>query len=225
MKVTVGFEMPDTKLKLLIVDDESSIRTSLSCLLTEIGYCVRTADDGFSALAEIRTEIPDIVLSDLNMPRMSGFELLSVVRRRFPSVQTIAMSGAFSGNEVPSGVAAHGFYQKGSSMGSLLKIIGSLPQPDRSPQNHAIAPAPIWIERKGEDNSGEDYATISCPECLRTFSQPLGGPISSMRETDCIFCSSSIHFASAQPTDRAHSQAKQTSSRESYPGSYPQPSC
>ena len=53
------------------------------------------AEDGFSALAEIRKEVPDILLSDLNMPRMSGFELLSVVRRRFPSIRTIAMSGAF----------------------------------------------------------------------------------------------------------------------------------
>ena len=217
--------MPDTKVNLLIVDDESSIRMSLSYLLNEIGYHVRTADDGFSALAEIRTEIPDILLSDLNMPRMSGFELLSVVRRRFPSIQTIAMSGAFSGNEVPSGVSADGFYQKGSSMGSLLKIMGALPQLDRLPRNHATAPAPIWIQRNGEDNPGVDYATISCPECLRTFSQPLGGPISSMRETDCIFCSSSIHFANAQPTDRSRSQVNQTSSRESHLANYPQPSC
>ena len=224
VRCTVGSEMPDTKLKLLIVDDESSIRTSLSCLLTEIGYRVRTAGDGFSALAEIRAEIPDILLSDLNMPRMSGFELLSVVRRRFPSIQTIAMSGAFSGNEVPSGVAAHGFYQKGSSLGSLLKIMGALPQPDSLPQNHPAMLAPISMPRNEEGISGEAYATISCPECLRTFSQSLGGSISSMRETDCIFCSSSIHFENAQPTDRAHSQANQASSRESRLASFQQPS-
>src|ERR1035441_3973085 len=149
--------MPDTRVKLLIVDDECSIRTSLSCLLTEIGYRVHTAQDGFSALAEIRNEVPDILLSDLNMPGMSGFELLSVVRRRFPEVQTIAMSGAFCGDEVPSGVAADSFYQKGSSMGSLLRIMGALPQSDRLPQNHASALAPIWIQGNGQDNSGEAY--------------------------------------------------------------------
>ena len=225
VKFTVGSEMPESKSKLLIVDDESSIRISLSHLLKEIGYSVRTADDGFSALAEIRTEVPDILLSDLNMPRMSGFELLSVVRRRFPSVHTIAMSGAFSGNEVPSGVAADGFYQKGSSMGSLLKIMDALPQPDRSHQSHATMLAPIWIQQNEKGHSEEAYATISCPECLRTFSQPVRGPISSMRETDCIFCSSSIHFANAQPTDRSRSQVNQTSSRESHLANYPQPSC
>ena len=57
--------MPDTKEKLLIVDDEPSIRTLLSSVLAEIGYRVRTAEDGFSALIEMRKEIPDILLSDL----------------------------------------------------------------------------------------------------------------------------------------------------------------
>ena len=81
--------------RLLIVDDEPSIRYSLACVLTEIGYDVRSAEDGFSALLEIRNEVPEILLSDLNMPGMSGFELLSEVRRQFPAIQTIAMSGAF----------------------------------------------------------------------------------------------------------------------------------
>jgi DNA-binding NarL/FixJ family response regulator len=62
------------------------------------------------------------------MPGMSGFELLPVVRRRFPSIHVIAMSGAFTGGEVPQGLPADGFYQKGSSMDALLRIIGSLPE-------------------------------------------------------------------------------------------------
>ena len=217
--------MPDTKARLLIVDDEPAIRVSLSSVLTELGYGVRTAEDGFSALAEIRKEIPDILLSDLNMPRMSGFELLSVVRRRFPSVRTVAMSGAFSGNEVPSGVAADCFYQKGSSVSSLLRLMGALPQPDRLTQGDATASAPIWMQRNEQNNSGEAYATISCPECLRTFPHALEGSISSLRETDCIFCSSSIHFAVAQSTDRAHENDHQRPSREAQPTGFPQTSC
>jgi DNA-binding NarL/FixJ family response regulator len=83
-------------------------------------------------MLEIRNEVPELLLSDLHMPGMSGFELLSEVRRQFPAIQTVAMSGAFSGDEVPSGVAADGFYQKGSSMGSLLRIMGSLPRRERA---------------------------------------------------------------------------------------------
>jgi len=124
--------------RLLIVDDEPSIRYSLSCVLAEIGYDVRSAEDGFSALLAIRNEIPEILLSDLNMPGMSGFELLSEVRRQFPAIQTIAMSGAFRGDEVPSGVAADGFYQKGSSMGSLLRLMSGLHRRDEMPSNQPV---------------------------------------------------------------------------------------
>ena len=93
----------------------------------ENGYTTRSAENGLSALAEIRLEVPDFLISDLNMPGMSGFELLRVVRREFPSIRVIAMSGAFSGDEVPSGVVADAFFQKGRGIGELLRIIKSLP--------------------------------------------------------------------------------------------------
>jgi CheY-like chemotaxis protein len=143
--------MPETKARLLIVDNEPSIRIALQYLLTEIGYSVRCAEDGFTALARIRQEIPDILLSDLNMPGMSGFELLSVVRQQFPAIQTIAMSGAFSGNEVPSGVAADAFFQKGSSLGSLLRIMGGLPHVER---RAAESSEPVlWMDETARESS------------------------------------------------------------------------
>lgn len=127
----MGCEMLESKAKILIVDDEPSIRGAISGVLTEIGYGVRCAEDGDAALGELRKEIPDILLSDLHMPGMTGFELLSVVRSRFPAIHTVAMSGSFCGDEVPSGVAADAFYQKGSSMGSLLRILETLPRTER----------------------------------------------------------------------------------------------
>jgi len=84
---------PNLRTSLLLVDDQALTCACLSELLARHGYGVRSAPDGFSALAEIREDIPDLVLSDLNMSGMSGFELLSVVRRRFPSIRVIAMSG------------------------------------------------------------------------------------------------------------------------------------
>jgi DNA-binding NtrC family response regulator len=104
--------MSNPKVKLLIVDDDEPVRESLSQLFTEFGHSVRSAEDGSSALLQIRREVPDIVLSDLNMPGMSGFELLPIVRRRFPSIRVIAMSGAFSVDNIPRGVAADAFYEK-----------------------------------------------------------------------------------------------------------------
>ena len=199
--------MPESKARLLIVDDEPSIRSSMSHVLAEIGYGVRCAEDGFSALGELRKEIPDILLSDLNMPGMTGFELLSAVRRRFPAIWTVAMSGMFSGDEVPSGVAADAFYQKGSSMGSLLRILEALPRPERKRPAHQKAEEIIWIHPNGSDPAGVEYVTIACPECLRTFPHPLVGSHSQIRETECIFCRSSIHFAIVEPAGHADGQA------------------
>jgi len=65
------------------------------------------------------------------MPGMSGFELLSEVRRQFPAIQTIAMSSAFSGDVVPPGVAADAFYHKGSGVRSLLEIMQTVPRHER----------------------------------------------------------------------------------------------
>jgi len=188
--------------KLLIVDDRKLIRTSLSLELTEIGYSVRTAQDGFSALRELREEVPDILISDLNMPGMCGFELLRVVRRRFPSIQVIAMSGAFSGSEVPSGVAADAFYQKGSSIGALLRIIETLPlMRRRVPLQDRVA-TPHSMQRNGSGASSETGATVACPECLRTFPQPVYDPREREQKTNCIHCGSSIQYTIVEPVEQ-----------------------
>ena len=83
--------MKDINTSILIVEDDESVRRSYADVFSYLGYGTRTAPDGLAALIEIREKVPDILLSDLNMPAMSGFELLSVVRRRFPSVYLIAM--------------------------------------------------------------------------------------------------------------------------------------
>ena len=117
---------------LLVVDDDALLRTCLSEMFIEAGYAVRNASDGFSALAAIRDEIPDLLLSDLNMPGMSGFELLSIVRRRFPFIRVVAMSSGFAGGSLPSGIAADAFYQKGTDPIFLLRIVEGIARPGQS---------------------------------------------------------------------------------------------
>jgi CheY-like chemotaxis protein len=107
--------VPHPMSNIVIVDDNTTILDLFAEVLSEHGYRVRTACDGYEALAAIRDRVPDILISDLNMPRMSGFELLSIVRRHFPAMAVIAMSAEYSGAAVPQGVAADAFYAKGSS--------------------------------------------------------------------------------------------------------------
>jgi CheY-like chemotaxis protein len=194
--------MPDARVKVLIVDDKANIRKTMCLILAEIGYNVSSATDGFSALREIRRESPAILLSDLNMPGMTGFELLVVVRRRFPEIQVIAMSGSFSGIEVPSGIPADAFYQKGSSMVALLQILRALPQMKRRAPAPPRAVSPLWIQCNDSDPAGSACVSVTCPECLRSFSQPLTEFGSPRCEVNCIHCGNPIQYALVEPSDQ-----------------------
>ena len=89
---------PGFSYRVLVVDDDSAVLQISALVLKQRGFEVRTASDGFQALAELRRSMPDVIISDLSMPNMSGFELLSVVRRRFPHIPVIAISGEYSGD-------------------------------------------------------------------------------------------------------------------------------
>lgn len=98
--------------RLLVVDDDPAILEVASGLLGDAGYSVVTAGDGVEALRVIGGERPDLVITDLRMPRMSGFELLKILRDRFPQLPVIAVSGEFTGDALPPGVIADVFLSK-----------------------------------------------------------------------------------------------------------------
>ena len=124
-----------TQRQVLVVDDNPTIRTCLTQLLESVGYDVATAVDGVEALLSINESAPDIIISDLNMPGMSGVDLLSEIRRHFPRIVTIAMSGAYrNGGELPSEVMAHGFYAKGEPPSNLYGTLAQLLEGIRSPK-------------------------------------------------------------------------------------------
>lgn len=190
----------NSKYKVLVVDDEATVRESLTMLLTAEGYEVNSAVNGFDALLQLKDPLPDVITSDLNMPQMSGFEFLSVVRRRFPHIPVIAISGAFNGPEaVPGGVIADGFYAKGQhEPQALLSMIAEL---IRTKDEHGIAhdseSAPIWIPRNGKDSHGIPYVVLTCTQCLRSF--PLSvpkeaTPSSAVQETPCLFCHNVVRY-------------------------------
>jgi CheY-like chemotaxis protein len=117
------------RVRLLLVDDDASIREVSAALLTEDGYEVLTAEDGVQALEVLPGFGPDFVITDLRMPRMSGFELLKIMRERFPGLPVIAVSGEFCDDEMPPDVIADAFIAKGGSYMTKLgtKISELLP--------------------------------------------------------------------------------------------------
>ena len=180
---------------LIVVDDEPITRASFCSIFSQLGYSVRAAEDGFTALALMREFRPDILLSDLNMPGMSGFELLSVVRRLHPTVHVIATSGAFSGESVPEGIAADDFYEKATGLSVLFKLIQSATLPNRAQRDRPEGAMPIWMTPAGKLPSDEVYVLISCPECLRAFPKLLPMKTSLICETGCHYCQTPISYA------------------------------
>jgi len=84
--------MTQTKGRILIADDEEAARRSLGQILTEDGYEVFLAQDGEEALRLVAQHSPDILLSDLRMPKLDGHELLTRVRQGYPGVALLIMT-------------------------------------------------------------------------------------------------------------------------------------
>jgi len=78
--------------RLLVVDDEKSICTTIEAAMKSVGHQVETADSGEMAITLMRRNVPDILLTDLRMDGMSGLDLLGKAREYFPSVTVVLMT-------------------------------------------------------------------------------------------------------------------------------------
>ena len=79
--------------RILIVDDEKGIRTTLAAILGDEGYRPLTVSSGLEALARIGEEVPDLVILDIWLPEMDGIETLAELKRQWPELPVIMISG------------------------------------------------------------------------------------------------------------------------------------
>ena len=96
-------QAPENRARILVVDDESSARLGLEMLLRQAGFRVQLAEDGQAGLQAASEFAPDVVVTDLKMPRMDGLTLLQKLREQDQGVPVIVTT-AFG--EVSSAVAA-----------------------------------------------------------------------------------------------------------------------
>jgi DNA-binding NtrC family response regulator len=81
------------KSSVLVVDDEDALRTVLSNELTNEGYDVTNAADGDDAIGELQKSAFDLILLDIKMPRMNGFEVLKFVKEHHPTTKVVMLTG------------------------------------------------------------------------------------------------------------------------------------
>ena len=79
--------------RILVIEDEGHVAGSIRDALTEIGYAVTVAAGGADALNKVTDDAPDLVLLDLNLPDMPGFEVLDRLRARSPALPVVIVSG------------------------------------------------------------------------------------------------------------------------------------
>ena len=97
------------KAKILVVDDVDTIARVYARFLERQGYEVRIAFNGEEALGEYDRFHPDLVISDIRMPKMNGFELANEIRKKNVEQKIVLMTGYADEAEVLEQQKSHGF--------------------------------------------------------------------------------------------------------------------
>src|SRR6478609_7257109 len=183
--------MPTFRFRVLFVDDEPSVRMTGAAVLEAAGYEVLTAADGLEGLHALDEASPDLIISDLRMPNMSGFEFLAVVRNRFPQIPTIAVSGEYVTDNIPDALLADTFFQKGeySVPDLLVKVKEMVRKAPERPVQGKRNTSPIWIALNG---SGQ--VIVTCPKCLRSFDVDPSQVKEGVHSTACSSCANEFTF-------------------------------
>jgi two-component system, OmpR family, response regulator MprA len=107
---------------ILVVDDDPAIRDALALLLKEEGCVVHAAPDGLAALEVVARDSPDLVITDLYMPKLDGVGLIARLRSERPDLPLIVLSAGIRVSP-PDGVP---FFAKPFDSEHLLATVTSL---------------------------------------------------------------------------------------------------
>jgi CheY-like chemotaxis protein len=175
----------------LLVDDEPAIRDLLATELEEAGLKAQEAQDGIDALMKIRNSLPHAIISDLDMPRMSGIEFISVVRQRLPEIPVIVFSGSIP-DEFPERAKPDVWFEKGArQIPDLLKAVLDLVE--KTPVHPSGTSIQSALGRTKRDDEG--YFVLGCTECLRKFRVPSTPEDKTVQRTaTCPHCEACVPY-------------------------------
>jgi CheY-like chemotaxis protein len=111
--------------RILIVDDELDVRDSVKCVLDLAGYEVLTADNATDALSQLGRTPMDLVITDIIMPKMNGVQAIESIRRAFPLVRIVAISGGGNFGVVgyqPTAIATNAYLKSAEEAGAHMVL-------------------------------------------------------------------------------------------------------
>ena len=113
--------MTNSEKKILIVEDEITLCEMLSTVLKDEGYLIETASNGSEALELMNKNNYDLLVTDLYMPVMNGFDLISASKKIFPKTKIILMSGGGRDFEAENGGSLVKFKDQEIMVNTFLK--------------------------------------------------------------------------------------------------------
>jgi DNA-binding NtrC family response regulator len=128
-------------IKILVVDDQSSVRELLRAVLSEDGHVVETAEDGESALEKLSSVYPDLVIMDIRMPGMDGIETLQLIKQKSASTGVIMMTAYASVETAVSAMklGAFDYITKPIDIDEVRSVIGKWSEGSREPEERGGA--------------------------------------------------------------------------------------
>ena len=124
--------------RILVIDDEQLLRSTVVTLLTRAGFTVEEASDGRAGIAMFHKNPPDIVLTDIFMPNRDGIEIIKELKHSSPRTKIIAMTGGghLRMMEIASAAKVLGAdhvldkpFDSESLLAAIHAVLGSLPPP------------------------------------------------------------------------------------------------
>lgn len=111
--------------RILVVDDDQSLCELLRMHLAAAGYEVSTAADGISAGYQVLKNPPDLILSDVNMPHMDGFEFVAALKadKTLPNIPVIFLTSVEDGNDRGKELGAVAYITKPVRADRLLELV------------------------------------------------------------------------------------------------------
>lgn len=137
--VPVNLESEESKNRLLLVDDDEGVRAALAAALAGEGLDVITACDGREAMRLFVDECPDLVLMDVNMPGMNGWEAFANLERERPFIPVIVITAYPSQYARANGMGIDALMEKPIDLPLLTKTIWDLLAEEPQQRVHRLA--------------------------------------------------------------------------------------
>ena len=180
--------------RILIIEDETPMRTALADLLAGEGYRAFTAADGESGLARARAEKPDLILLDVMMPRLDGFAVCAELRRLAHDMPILLLTAKGRIDDRVTGLdaGADDYLVKPFSSGELLARIRALlrrmERKSRSPAKLTLGDTEIDLARQtATAGAREIHLTAKEFAMLRLLAEAEGVPVTREKFLDLVW--------------------------------------